>query len=638
MFRANSKTLIFLSLICIATVLLGQSPRTANVQGKDFRTPYFEGNTLKAEFSGQEANPIPNSSRIELKQFQIKTFRDGNSALIDQLIFAPECVFDKATRRAESSGPLRMHTAATNYFIEGNGFVWEEMRTNVQLVISNNVHTIIERGATTLTNTAPKSASTNPPIQIYADRFRFTSETNSENRVARYFGHVRVEDYQIELLSDTLVVTLPPPGKSARDIVAEGHVVILSKQDQSRATGDKATYRMDERGEFVEITGSPGTQPSWRDPRYQGEADKFIFDRRSKIVRGEGNGHLVQLNTNKTAQASSPSQAFEIFGETLVITLPETNGPIRGLTADQRVRIINTADKIRTSSDSAKYSEGQGILELFGNPTLQMNETEVRGDTIVIGISNRVITAQPNAMVKLPQKVAGGASNLPPLEVRSAKMHYTTNAAVFTSNVTVNFSREKGSTGTLNCDALTLRLTQSNQVESILAERNVRLTEEVTRGKTNISRKVDSAILNMILNPGTGALRNLLAKTNVYAQEIMRHGTTNKTSEVKAQSLEMEFALATNRVEMLLADKDVWIRQDATETTGQHALYRDANGSEIVEITGKPFAKTEQFLIEHASILYWDVRTNMFGGKGPIIFTPRPKPSQSNAPTKKVTP
>lgn len=119
----------------------------------------------------------------------------------------------------------------------------------------------------------------NRDIIIDADQFEYEARLN----VATYSGHVRVNDPQMEMQCDFLKVKLPPSGGTVQEILAEGHVVLLNKQDQTRATGAKAVYAA--ATDLVELTGNPVLET------LQGvlTGDVVVFDRAKDRLQARGN-------------------------------------------------------------------------------------------------------------------------------------------------------------------------------------------------------------------------------------------------------------------------------------------------------------------------------------------------------------
>src|SRR6185436_20103150 len=191
----NSPWALYLWIV-LAGLIFGWGARSApapqNVKvGKGFTFPYREGSQTKAVFTGLDAKPLP-GGQILVSQFAMKTFRDGDAKQIDLIVEAPECIFDRATFVAASSGRIKVYTANTNLFIEGKGFLYQQ--TNGILIISKDVNTIIAKGVshgTSSTSGLPIAGSldrsSNSVIRVSSDHFRCLHQSN----LVTYTANVR---------------------------------------------------------------------------------------------------------------------------------------------------------------------------------------------------------------------------------------------------------------------------------------------------------------------------------------------------------------------------------------------------------------------------------------------------------------
>jgi len=111
----------------------------------DFTTTeyYPDQKHVKSVLSGTEALPEP-GGRLVIKQLKLEQFdSDGKLACV---VTAPECIYDTVAGTANSAGPLELRNGDGKFQVTGEGFLW---RQTIQfLTISNQVHTVIENGAT----------------------------------------------------------------------------------------------------------------------------------------------------------------------------------------------------------------------------------------------------------------------------------------------------------------------------------------------------------------------------------------------------------------------------------------------------------------------------------------------------------
>ncbi|HKI70542.1 MAG TPA: hypothetical protein VKA67_13210 [Verrucomicrobiae bacterium] len=142
--QAIGACLLALVFAALPPLVPAQTSILQGIKVKDFSMPgdYFDPPhqfQMKSLVQGAEAQPL-DSERYLIHQLKLTIFRpDGER---DVLVRAPECVYDTTRREASSSGHLDVRTADGVFFLEGDGFLWRQ--TNSDLIISNNVHTIIQ--------------------------------------------------------------------------------------------------------------------------------------------------------------------------------------------------------------------------------------------------------------------------------------------------------------------------------------------------------------------------------------------------------------------------------------------------------------------------------------------------------------
>src|SRR5664280_360038 len=129
---------------------------------------------MKSLLEGAGAQPQPDG-RLLVTKAKYQTFATNNEVELD--VEAPQCFYDQAGKTISSSGPLSMHIANGRFSIEGEGFLYQQ--TNLTLLVSNRVHTILRPGlfepqtATTRANTPAEAA---PGIDIFSDQFDYSQQ------------------------------------------------------------------------------------------------------------------------------------------------------------------------------------------------------------------------------------------------------------------------------------------------------------------------------------------------------------------------------------------------------------------------------------------------------------------------------
>lgn len=638
-----------LALLTGASLALGQVPANVKV-GKGFAIPYHEGTVLKAAFTGQDADPVP-GGKVLVKQFVLKTFRDGDENKIDMIVEAPECLFDRSSYMAESAGPLKVYTASTNYFIEGEGFRWQQSRTNAHLTISNKVHTLIQREGTN-----KSAAKAPPPLVVWADHFEFEAQTEekTETRVATYERNVRVEDPEMKLSCGVLHVGLPSEGSRLRRIVAQDDVVILGA-DGSRATARKADYFSDGVKETVSLTGAP----RWVDAqKREATAQRFVLDRTARTVRaendarmrlprqgGEASGLLAfGATTQRGSAAPAGTNTIEITARVITAQLPSTNGPVQKIIAETNVVIFSETDRSRATSDRAVYVAESASVELTGNPRWQVGGSEVAGQVLTIGLTNKMFSAAPEARLKLPAttlaRSVGGAGSTNAklstnqfLEIQAAQFNFRNNRALFETNVVARLTDGTNLLGSLQSRFLEITFSEGNQVERVFARGGVKAEQIPPAGPTTrvLRKQFAAEELAVDLSPSNGLLRAVMARGDVAGEQVERHGAIQRSKAFNAGKVDVRFAAATNRIESLVAEQNVKLRQDQSWASGQKAIYGMGTNGETFELTGKPLATVTQaqtnrepvrVLISDAVVLLWEPATGKVKARGPFRIVP----------------
>lgn len=643
----------FLFLVCLLCVLAGGASLRAQLppglSGKRISFAYQDpkDQKLKAIFTGENAKQVT-GSEVLITKFSMRTFRNGDTNQVEVIAEAPECLLDRGSSVASSAGPIKAYTAGTNLYIEGVGFFCQQ--TNALLIISNKVETVIRKAFLKSRSKdesaeilASSSDATNQTLKIFSDHFQFLYESN----LITYAGNVRVDDPQMGLTCDVLNIFLTT-NKTVQRITAENHVVVLNKQDNSRANGDRAVYVVDAEKEIVQLLG----HPTWSDGSRNGTADVFVFDRKSNIFRAETNavfklpreqiGQPGLLSSGATRSTNvQPGEVVEISADTISFKLPQTNAPVREIVAENQVVISSKSDESRATADKAVYNEGTGVVELSGKPVWKIAHGEIRANVLAIGRTNQFFSARTNVYMKFPAKVfaqslSANATNVPLatnrwVEIFCDDFLYATNLARLDGNVRANLLEENGSLTTLLCDASRISFGPGNQVESISAEKNVSLQELPGTGvETNLLKKMitcDSLLVKRSVK--TGLLESLHAEQNVVGEQVEKTKLGETLKRISAGVVDVKFSPTTNQIQNVIAKENVLAekieRAGGTNKTiqahGEKAVYQLSGNTESVELLGDPSAWTDSILLSDAKLIHWDLKTGKLGAI-PYKITP----------------
>jgi lipopolysaccharide transport protein LptA len=642
---AGARFICALALSITVGTLYGQIP----MKGIKFAIPFDQTNgqpvqsqQIKTLLSGETVLLLPsglyavNTMRIENHQ------PDGKTNLI---VRAPECLLDWEKRTA-SSPTNRLELESPNgLYIEGTGFFC--YLSNINLTISNQVRTFVqeqmlkaspELGAIgSPTNSRP---ATNIAMTVFADHFELDYSSN----VITYTGNVRLEHTQLRLLSDILTIRRGTNGALQR-VVAEQHVVIFNKLDNSRASGDLAVYSPLPR-ETVELSG----HAAWNDDQRQSRADLFVFETRDRHLRAQGNawmsvprqsvgqpefwGSKPATNlTNLAASISATNAPVEISAELLDLQMPTTNQPNRLMIAEQNVLILSPSDKSRaTATNRAVFDERTGMLELTGDASWQAGERIARGQVLRFDRTNRIFTSHLDAYLRVPiaelnsqlspkspasnpkQTRTNSLSGLQFAEVFSRDYTYTSNLLVFRDDIRANVLADQTTVGTMTCDFLGLRF--SNQLDTAVASGKVNVEQfpNPIISSNRIARQLECEQLQVKMGPA-GTVQRLDALLNVVGQQQeWRKGTNPPVrSRLSAKTFTADFFPRTNQVREAIAEQNVVIAQDERSARGDRAVFTGTNNT--VELTGHPRADFPQGSVTNAEVLVWDRAQNKFFGK-----------------------
>ena len=132
---------------------------------------------MKWMLEGTRIDPQPDG-RILITDAKYRTLRETGEG--DMAVQAPQCFYDRDQRSINSSGPIHVQTADGRFSIEGEGFLYQQ--TNSTLQVSNRVHTIIQAGLLSpqpATNRSNKPVEAAPAMDIFSDKFEYVENPSS---------------------------------------------------------------------------------------------------------------------------------------------------------------------------------------------------------------------------------------------------------------------------------------------------------------------------------------------------------------------------------------------------------------------------------------------------------------------------
>jgi len=167
---------------------------------------------------------------------------------------------------------------------------------------------------------------------------------------------------------------------------------------------------------------------------------------------------------------------------------------IESITAEQNVSVDYAG--VQATGDHAVYIPETDQLHLSGHPTWRAQSREGSADQLVLERTNQVLRATGNGILKMPgQGLAGAgllsaggfrATNAVPakdqvLEILSQSYIVRTNLAEFRGPVEAIDRAGAEVRGTMSCGLLTVGLAQTNQLERMVAERQVVIHQQDTQ-------------------------------------------------------------------------------------------------------------------------------------------------------------
>ena len=613
----------FLLLVCLAWGLDVASHAQPAGQAREFRFPFFSQNKQTGLLTGAGARTQPNGT-VLLETARVEHYDPKGNTNANLLVLATNCTVNLRESRVSSADGLRVSTADGQLTLEGVGFTWTQ--DDSDLVVSNLVRTIIRK------NLASATAAAADTLTIQAGGLRFNHVSN----VVVFENSVQAQDPELEVRCGRLTVQRGPSGKFDR-LLAERDVAILSRRDGSRATSDRAEYRLAATGEVVELTGGP----RWSDTTREARADTFLLQRAARsqpqILQALGHASLrLPAGTNSLSGWSllgpppvpTPTNAvsfIELAAGALTLVLPPTNGPVRGVVAETNVVIRDAADAWRAIATRAVFTND--VLELSGEPAWSAGGREVRGHLLRLHTTEQAVDVLGQARLRLP--VATFGDRLPGLgSTNRLSAHATTNLLVLVESETASFRQGQlrftppvrahlldggQPLGELTCQDLDVEY--HDRLEAIEAAGTVRLEQFPRPGRTPLTRTLECERLRLEF-ADAGALSRLLADGGVRGQqsEVRRPGTVPVLTTVAADRVSARFHEETNRLDTATAAGHVRIAREQRRAEGGEASYSADTG--LLRLTGQPVVIMPEGRISDATSLTWDTRQGRARGQG----------------------
>jgi len=202
---------------------------------------------------------------------------------------------------------------------------------------------------------------------------------------------------------------------------------------------------------------------------------------RAKLPSGQG-------GVQSLAVPSSPAQGQPRQGGA------SSQGRVETITAEEDVSV--DFEGVQATGDTAVYTTATDQVQLSGHPTWRAQSRDGSADQLVLERTNQVLRATGHGVLKMPGQglakaglVSGSgaqATNAVPakdqvLEILSENYVVRTNLAEFSGPVRAIERAGTEVRGTMSCGTLTVGLGQTNQLERMVAERQVVIAQEDRR-------------------------------------------------------------------------------------------------------------------------------------------------------------
>jgi lipopolysaccharide export system protein LptA len=587
--------------------------------GGNVEKPYYKrtpnGMVLAANFTGSNLAYLPDGA-WQVKGFKMTGVRDGQISNVTFTALAPECRMDDKRKIVSDPGPIQIFTPDTNLFVQGIGFFLAE--SNQVLLLSNQVETRVARFLLRssplfrpATNASPDAGQI---VKILSDLGQFDFRSNQ----ADYSDHVRLIDPQYQLDSPLLSIQLTS-NQTVETIFARQDVT-LTLPGKGVATGATAHYFATNENPLLELAGDAATDAHWQNGEQEATAAKFTYDPNRHVLTG---GDPVRIRwPNPPASASAPRTFLELFADVSALQMTPDGAEVEGMTAAGNVILANQADQSRALAGNAAYDRPHDLFTLTGDPVWWNDLMEVRGDTLSMASSNKVYHAQGNARLKL--RVSGAAGGpagstnqwlyVSADDLVSQPVNSGTNLVTFRGNVQARLLDGDQLQDTLTANTLLVYLSSesqglSNQVVLVVARGDVHA--QTAPDAAGVTKTISCGVLTAHRSAATGLWQSVVAEEDAVLASFGA-GSAAVSNVLTAAMVTAHFSSLTNQLEDAVAEGGVVFIQTApgksVQAIGDRAVYT-AGPEEQVELTGHPWARTDQFVILDADRLKYGMKS-----------------------------
>jgi len=538
----------------------------------------------------------PGRPEMRMHDFDMRTFKNGDTNLVQLHALAPECLMNLNTKISSDSGPIQIFTPTTNVYVQGRGFYSDQSQHF--LILSNDVETRIVKSLlkAPMFGGANSNNNSGQTVRVLADYCRFDSLSN----IIDYIGHVRVFDPQGDSQSRAMTVYLTT--NNAIRSITEHDDVAIDLTNRGAATAESAFYIVTNGAERVRLTG----HAVWRNGAEEAKAGEFDYDSLARTLHAKNDVRVHWPNP-----PGSLTNFAELSSDIAMLKWPPTNGPIEKMTADGRVLLYNHSDQSHATGDHALYDRTNDLFQLTGQPQWWNDQTHVQGDVLSMGLTNKIYRARGSAELTTRE----AASTNRTLHIRCDHLEYQTNLAEFHDRVVAQNFQNGALQETLSSRLLTTIMV-SNKIQSAIAQGDVH--GETVPDASGVTKTLACETLTAWRSIITGLTEKIVGQTNAVIKEF---GGAVKPVDatLNADTVTVLFSPATNRVDQSIADGRVIIDErkgaQPIHATADHAVYLAGTNGQVT-LTGQPFAENGKYFVTNAASLVWQPQSNRFAAFG----------------------
>jgi hypothetical protein len=325
------------------------------------------------------------------------------------------------------------------------------------------------------------------------------------------------------------------------------------------------------------------------------------------------------------AGSTTAVRFLEVAAGALTLQFPPTNGPVRRVTAETNVLILDRADHSQATAARAVLDE-DSVLTLRGSPAWSAGEREIRAGLLSYDARQQHFAARTNVVVRFPvlalgqslESLAGAfrrTNALPAtnqwVEIHSEELLYREAWLRFAPAVRAVYRGGTQALGSLTCAVLALKY--SNRLEQLEASGGFLLEQEPTvrADGTRVAKRFQGDTLGLTFRTN-GTLERLAADGQVQAvvSEYRPKAAQPVEKRLECGTLSVVFRGGSNFVEHAFAEPHVLLRQGDRQAEADRARYSDSTG--FLTLSGHPVVTLPEGRITDAATLVWERATGKY--------------------------